>query len=95
MFTGSFALLPGPTIAAAFGVVRTAGYLLWMFRRAFYGPLNLKWNLLTDATVREAFPLVALVVVILFVGIYPGPIVDLIRPSIHQMLTVAHAVSAR
>ncbi|HKV84831.1 MAG TPA: NADH-quinone oxidoreductase subunit M [Ktedonobacterales bacterium] len=95
VFTGSFALLPGPTIAAAFGVVLTAGYLLWMFRRAFYGPLNLKWNWLTDATVREAFPLVALVVVILFVGIYPGPIVDLIRPSIHQMLTVAHAVSAR
>ena len=95
VFTGSFALLPGPTIAAAFGVVLTAGYLLWMFRRAFYGPLNVKWNWLTDATAREAFPLAALIVVILFVGIYPGPIVDLIRPSLHQMLTVAHAVSAR
>ena len=44
-FTGAFATLPVPTILAVFGVVLTAGYLLWMLRRSFYGPLNLKWSL--------------------------------------------------
>lgn len=95
VFTGTFALLPGPTIAAAFGVVLTAGYLLWMLRRAFYGPLNMKWSWLTDATPREAFPLVALAVVILFVGIYPKPFVDLLTPSLHHMLITAQAVVSR
>ncbi len=90
VFTGSFATLPAATIFAAFGVVLTAGYLLWMLRRSFYGPLNMKWDWLTDATVREAFPLVALAVVILFVGIYPQPMINLLTPSLQQLL---HGVS--
>ena len=48
VFTGSFATLPVPTILCVFGVVLTAGYLLWMLRRAFYGPLNMNWSWLTD-----------------------------------------------
>ncbi len=36
--------LPVQTILGAFGVVLTAGYLLWMLRRSFYGPLNMKWS---------------------------------------------------
>jgi NADH-quinone oxidoreductase subunit M len=95
VFTGTFALLPWPTIAAAFGVVLTAGYLLWMLKRAFYGPLNKKWSWLPDATPREAFPLVALALVILFVGIYPKPIVDLLTPSMQHLLSVLPAVAAR
>jgi NADH-quinone oxidoreductase subunit M len=95
VFTGTYAILPGATIAAAFGVVLTAGYLLWMLRRAFYGPLNLKWSWLTDATPREAFPLAALAVVILFVGIFPGPIVSLLTPSLHQILSTVQTVAAR
>ncbi len=91
VFTGSFATLPVATIFAAFGVVLTAGYLLWMLRRSFYGPLNMKWDWLTDTTVREAFPLVALGLVILFVGIYPQPIIDLLTPSLQQMV---HSMSA-
>ncbi|HEU5441370.1 MAG TPA: NADH-quinone oxidoreductase subunit M [Ktedonobacterales bacterium] len=89
VFTGTFALLPIPTIFAAFGVVLTAGYLLWMLRRSFFGPLNRAWAWLTDATPREAFPLVALTLVILFVGIFPMPIVDLLKPSLHNILISA------
>jgi NADH-quinone oxidoreductase subunit M len=95
IFTGSFATLPLATILAAFGVVLTAGYLLWMLRRSFYGPLNLKWDWLTDATALEAFPLVALTVVILFVGIYPQPMVNLLTPSLQQMLHSMSALVAR
>jgi NADH-quinone oxidoreductase subunit M len=95
VFTGSFATLPAATIFSAFGVVLTAGYLLWMLRRAFMGPLNMKWDWLTDATALEAFPLVALTVVILFVGVYPQPMVDLLTPSLQQMLHSMSAIVAR
>ncbi|HLY32794.1 MAG TPA: NADH-quinone oxidoreductase subunit M, partial [Ktedonobacterales bacterium] len=85
-FTGSFATLPIVTILSVFGVVLTAGYLLWMLRRSFYGPLNLRWSGLTDTTVREAFPLVALALVILFIGVYPALIVNVISPTVSQMI---------
>jgi NADH-quinone oxidoreductase subunit M len=86
VFTGTFALLPVQTILCAFGVVLTAGYLLWMLRRSFFGPLNMKWSGLTDATALQAFPLIALAVVIFFVGIFPGPIINLLGPSLHYMV---------
>jgi NADH-quinone oxidoreductase subunit M len=95
VFTGSFATLPVATIFSAFGVVLTAGYLLWMLRRAFMGPLNMKWDWLTDATWLEAFPLLALTVVILAVGIYPQPFVDLLTPSMQQLLHSMSAIVAR
>jgi NADH-quinone oxidoreductase subunit M len=94
VFTGTFALLPVQTILCAFGVVLTAGYLLWMLRRSFFGPLNMKWSGLTDATALQAFPLIALAVVIFFVGIFPGPIMNLLGPSLHYMVVSMQQVVA-
>jgi NADH:ubiquinone oxidoreductase subunit 4 (subunit M) len=66
-----------------------------MLRRAFYGPLNLKWSRLTDTSWREAFPLIALTVVIVLVGIFPKPIIDLISPSLQQILGTVQTLAAR
>ena len=92
VFTGSFPIWTTWTILGAFGIVLTAGYLLWMLKRAFYGPLNVKWATLTDASALEMVPLVSLVAVILLFGIFPGIIVNVIQPSISPIihtLTVA------
>src|SRR5258706_10554028 len=70
VFTGTFALLPIPTIFSAFGIVITAGHLLWMFKRAFYGPPNLKWGWITDATPRGPVPLGGLAAGLFFVRVY-------------------------
>jgi NADH-quinone oxidoreductase subunit M len=93
VFTGSYATLPVPTILCVFGVVLTAGYLLWMLRRAFYGPLNLRWSSLTDVNSFSQFlPLACLAVVIFFVGVYPKLIVDVITPSVSQMISTVQTV---
>jgi NADH-quinone oxidoreductase subunit M len=93
-FTGSFALIPIPTVFSVFGIVLTAGYLLWMLRRSFFGPLNMKWAWLPDASVRETVILGTLAAVILFVGLYPAPLVDLIKPSLHHMLTTMPSIAS-
>jgi NADH-quinone oxidoreductase subunit M len=73
--------------------VLTAGYLLWMLRRAFYGPLNLRWSSLTDINSFSQFlPLACLAVVIFFVGVYPKLIVDVITPSVSQMIGTVQTV---
>ncbi|HEV7235533.1 MAG TPA: hypothetical protein VGN15_05080, partial [Ktedonobacteraceae bacterium] len=48
---------------------------------------NTKWNRLPDATLRETIPLFALAAVIVFVGIYPGFLVNAITPSLNHILT--------
>jgi NADH-quinone oxidoreductase subunit M len=96
VFTGSFASLPVVTILSVFGVVLTAGYLLWMLKRAFFGPLNMKWSWLTDANnLAHIVPMTALAIVILAVGIFPNPLVQVIRPSVQQILTTVQAVAQR
>jgi len=94
VFTGTFAVLPIDTGFAVFGIVLTAGYLLWLIKRVFNGPLNIRWNGLADiSTVGEILPLAALIVVILFVGIWPGLIVDVLRPSVTQLIHVVNVVA--
>ncbi|MGO8947219.1 MAG: complex I subunit 4 family protein [Ktedonobacterales bacterium] len=96
IFTGSFATLPVPTILCVFGVVLTAGYLLWMLRRAFYGPLNIRWNWLTDINSVSGFlPLATLAVVIFFVGVYPKLLVDVITPSVSQIIGAMQTLTFR
>jgi NADH-quinone oxidoreductase subunit M len=91
VFTSSYQNLSAITIIAVFTMILTAAYLLWMIKRVFYGPFNPKWNWLPDATAREMIPLYALAAVIVFVGIYPLPLIQTITPSLTQLLHSAAA----
>jgi NADH-quinone oxidoreductase subunit M len=70
------------TIVAAVGVVLTAAYLLWMMQRVFFGPLNEKYKGYGDLTGREMFSLLPLVVVVVVLGVYPKPLIDLTYKSV-------------
>jgi NADH-quinone oxidoreductase subunit M len=86
-FTGSFQSLTVITTISVFTMILTASYLLWMLKRVFYGPFNTKWSWLPDATLRETIPLFTLAAVIVFVGIYPAFLVNVITPSLTHVLT--------
>ncbi len=86
-FTGSFQSLSVITTISVFTMILTAAYVLWMLKRVFYGPFNTRWSWLPDATLRETIPLFALAAVIVFVGIYPGILVNVITPSLNHILT--------
>src|SRR5437868_9390230 len=90
-FTSSFAVWTAITAISVFTMILTASYLLWMLKRVFYGPFNQKWNWLPDANLRETIPLFALAAVIVFVGIYPKFYIDVITPSLSQIM---HGVSS-
>jgi NADH-quinone oxidoreductase subunit M len=91
-FTSSYQVWPTVTIISVFTMILTAAYLLWMIKRVFYGPFNPKWNWLPDASLREMIPLFALAGVIVFVGIYPAPLIGVITPSLTQLMHAASAV---
>ena len=81
-FTGSYQSLVGDHDDLCLYDDLNGGYLLWMLKRVFYGPFNTKWNWLPDANLRETIPLFALAAVIVFVGIYPRFLVNVITPSL-------------
>jgi NADH-quinone oxidoreductase subunit M len=89
-FTSSYQVWNVVTIVSVFTMILTAAYLLWMLKRVFYGPFNTKWNSLLDANWREALPLVTLAAVIVFVGVFPNFLIDVITPTLSALL---HGVS--
>ncbi|TAK27954.1 MAG: NADH-quinone oxidoreductase subunit M [Chloroflexota bacterium] len=86
VFVGTFPVWQIQTILAAGGIVITAGYLLWMLQRVFFGPRLAKWDHLTDASFLEAVPLVILMITIVAVGVYPTIIMDSINSGVMTLL---------
>jgi NADH-quinone oxidoreductase subunit M len=71
--------------------------MLWTFQRVYLGPLNEKYRGLSDLTLREAFTLIPLAIIVLVLGVYPHAILDLLGASlnhVNQIVLMAHAPAA-
>jgi len=66
------------TFLAAFGVLLSAAYLLWMLERVFFGPLKDAWNRLKDIGPLELGYMVGMLTVIFLVGVAPKAVTQLI-----------------
>jgi NADH-quinone oxidoreductase subunit M len=83
VFLGTFEKHGFFTIVGVIGIVLTAGYILWMIQRVFWGELNEKWKEIGDATAWwERGPLLAMVAVIFAVGVYPAVVLDLLETGV-------------
>jgi len=87
VFVGSFSstIVPGIkvyTILAVLGVVITAGYILWMIQRVFYGEVMEQYNGVHDADVLERVYGFIFIALIMLVGIYPAIVTDVIKTGI-------------
>jgi len=93
-FVGEFLILLGTFSSNTFyGVVATSGvilaavYLLWMYQRVFYGKIvHEENNKLKDITLVEALPIVVLVVLAIWIGVYPDPLIVRMEPSLQLVL---------
>jgi len=74
------------TMLAGTGVIWAAVYMLWMLQRVLFGKVNNPENSkLTDLNYREIGLLVPLLLLMLFMGVYPRPFLDRSRPSIEAV----------
>ena len=74
------------TILSVLGIVITAGYILWMLQRVFYGPVLEQFNGVKDADILERVYMFAFVAVIMLVGIYPAILTDVIKTGIMPIM---------
>jgi NADH-quinone oxidoreductase subunit M len=86
---GAFLVYPLVATVATSGVVLAAVYMLWMYRRVFFGPVEVAENRgLIDLGLREKLVMVALIVPIVWIGVYPNPLLRRIEPSVIELLRV-------
>jgi len=94
-FVGEFLILLGTfvvskpfAVGAVVAVVLAAIYLLWAYQRMMHGPVaNEEHRLLPDLSKREYAILVPIMAAILFVGVFPQPLLDKIEPAAKKATT--------
>ena len=99
-FIGEFLLLLGlfgynPWIALAAGstIIFGAVYMLWMFQRVMFGNLPEKLAGKTaDLNLHEMLALFPLIIMVVWIGWYPKPFLQLAEPAIQSILNIAFAL---
>jgi len=93
-FIGEFLVLLGASevsfvmvLLAMGGIVLAASYMLWMLQRVALGqPATRTASLLPDLTVREMVTLVPLAMIVLWIGVYPAPMLEMINASVANLV---------
>lgn len=93
-FVGEFLVLMGSgvanltvTLMAALGTVLGAAYSVWLCNRILFGPLQHQTlGGISDITLREGVTFIPLVIMTLWMGIYPQIFMDAIEPSLTAVL---------
>jgi NADH-quinone oxidoreductase subunit M len=85
--TGAFRINTWVAFIATSGVILSACYALWLYRRMIFGVLE-KQSLMNmfDLSRRELVLLVPLAVLAIFFGFHPGPIMDVTAASVDQLV---------
>ncbi|MEZ4589488.1 MAG: proton-conducting transporter membrane subunit, partial [Gemmatimonadales bacterium] len=90
VLVGSYRAHPIATAIATTGVIFAAAYLLWALQRMIFNRLDKPENeKLLDLTPRELLVLIPLLAGIVWMGLYPKPVLDKMEPAaIHYLQTV-------
>ncbi|MHB8619263.1 MAG: proton-conducting transporter transmembrane domain-containing protein, partial [Chloroflexota bacterium] len=90
---GTFSRSPLAGWFSVSAIIIAAGYLLWMFQRVMFVKLNTPkyGELLKDLRLYEVLYLLPLIVLIVWVGVYPDTWLSLLHPSVTHILAQAGA----
>jgi len=100
-FVGEFLIMLGTWLAnpwvagaSAFGVVLAAVYMLWMYRRVFFGPVENPENRgLIDLDLREKLVMLAVIVPMFWIGVYPDYFLRRLDASVIDVLRRVESAS--
>src|SRR5262245_23981633 len=84
---GAFEANPYWSAWAALGIILNAGYFLWLYQRMFFGTIdNPKNERLTDLNRREWAYMVPLMILSLWIGVYPKPFLEYIQHPVNAVV---------
>jgi NADH-quinone oxidoreductase subunit M len=84
---GAFEANPYWSAWAALGIILNAGYFLWLYQRMFFGTIdNPKNERLPDLKMREWAYMVPLMILSLWIGVYPKPFLEYIQHPVNALV---------
>ncbi|WP_375477374.1 NADH-quinone oxidoreductase subunit M [uncultured Jatrophihabitans sp.] len=90
VLVGTFTRYKGFAIIATTGIILAAIYVLYLYQRTFQGVVSEKVKRFRDVNAREIFAVAPLLALIVFLGVYPKPVLDVINPAVKDTLTNVH-----
>ncbi|MFE9131740.1 NADH-quinone oxidoreductase subunit M [Streptomyces sp. NPDC007148] len=90
VLVGTFARHPVIGIIATFGIVLAALYTLVLYQRTMTGPVKPEVAEMPDLRVREVLVVAPLIVLLIFLGVYPKPVADIVNPAVKQTMSDVH-----
>jgi NADH-quinone oxidoreductase subunit M len=90
VLVGTFTRHKGFAILATTGIVLAAIYVLYLYQRTFQGTVSEKVLKFRDLNAREVLSVAPLIALIVFLGIYPKPVLDVINPAVRDTLINMH-----
>ncbi len=88
IFIGMYEKFTTITVLALFGLLIGAAYLLWMFKRMFFGEVNPEVKGYTDMTKLEIGYMIPLCIAVIVFGIFPSPILNIMKASVGQLVSM-------
>jgi NADH-quinone oxidoreductase subunit M len=82
VLVGVFTRYKGYAIIATTGIILAAIYVLYLYQRTFQGPVQERVAKFRDVNAREVFAVAPLIAIIVFLGVYPKPVLDVINPAV-------------
>jgi NADH-quinone oxidoreductase subunit M len=87
---GTFSRYKVAGVFATVGIILAAIYILWMYQRTMNGPTAPEVEGIPDLRPRELWAVVPLVALIIAMGVYPKPVLDVINPAVNQTMAQIH-----
>ena len=87
-FLGAFESFRWITIISVTGIIITAAYILWTIQRVFLGKTPEKLQDLKDLTTREYIMFIPLIILIILLGVYPAPAIELMNSSLSHLVEI-------
>lgn len=91
IFLGIYNRFTTITVIAVLGLLLGAAYLLWMFKRMFFGEVIEENKSYTDMNAREIFYMLPLCVAVIIFGIWPSPLLNMMKASVGKLVSLLAA----
>ncbi|CAL9498074.1 NADH-quinone oxidoreductase subunit M [Streptomyces sp. enrichment culture] len=87
VLVGTFARYPVAGIVATTGIVLAALYTLVLYQRTMTGPVKEEVRAMPDLRPRELAVITPLIALLLFLGVYPKPLTDIVNPAVRHTMS--------
>jgi NADH-quinone oxidoreductase subunit M len=88
---GTFTRYEAAAVLATVGIILAAIYILWMYQRTMTGPVREEVSAMPDLGARELWAVGPLIALVVALGVYPKPALDIINPAVRQTLVQVHS----